>query len=450
MSYTSSSQSSLSSNSSSSESSRSSFSSKSTSSNSSVSKSSVSSLPSLSTSSSSGSSQTMSPSSWSSKSSISSSRSSKSSSNSSVSLSSLSSSKSSKSSSSSVSSASSRSSKTSKSSSSTLGRSSSTSSSTIRFSSSSSSSNSSYSSSSSSGDEGTVTIPIRVEGLPDNSVWGFTSRTDDNNLRTVYAGTGPSGVVLKSTNLTDWEPFMTVSDSHALSIVVWANALFIGTRPHGKIFVHNFTSGQEYLFVETEDEAVTAFAEHNGVLYAGTSPTGIVYSFDGILWSEEHRPYGRGVSSMVSTGEGLMVFSRNAEGPVVYSDGVWKPYATSTNGDAHPTVASSRVANRGIYGNTGQTILIPSNMISANAGSKPEEMSAVKPTSPQFDILAAASLAGGAIFGGRSNGVIWKASGNTISKLTDIGVPVNTLLTVNDATVMVASGKTLFLAKESS
>jgi len=241
---------------------------------------------------------------------------------------------------------------------------------------------------------------------------------------------------------------MTVDDSHVLSAIVWANALFVGTRPHGRIFVHNFVSGQEYLFVETEDEAVTAFAEYNGVLYAGTSPTGIVYSFDGILWSEEHRPYGHGVSAMVSSGEGLIVFSHNSEGPVIYSEGEWKPYPYSDTTDTSPTTASSRIVSRGIYGNVGQTELLPSTMASTDAGTPSEDMVAVHPTTPQLDVLAATSLSGSTIFGGRSNGVVWKASGNAISKLMDIGVPVNALLTVSDVTVMAASGNTLFLAKK--
>ena len=77
---------------------------------------------------------------------------------------------------------------------------------------------------------------------------------------------------------------MKVDDSHVLSMIVWANALFSGTKPKGRIYVHNFTSNAEYMFVETEDSEVTAFAEYNGKLFVGTSPSGIVYSFNGTTW----------------------------------------------------------------------------------------------------------------------------------------------------------------------
>jgi len=243
---------------------------------------------------------------------------------------------------------------------------------------------------------------------------------------------------------------MTVDDAHVISVAVWANAIFVGTKPHGKIFVHNFTSGEAYLFVETEDEAVTALAEFNGVLYAGTAPSGIVYSFDGTLWVEEHRPYGQGVSAMVVAGEGLLVFSHGSESPVIYTGTVWQDYPSNSQSGQFQTTSSTRVAKRGIYGNTGKTQLVPENIIAADAGTSAEDVASVSPTSPQFDVLAAANLNNVAIFGGRSNGVVWQANGGVMSKLLDIGAPINALLAVSEKTVMAASGNTLFHCESST
>jgi len=309
---------------------------------------------------------------------------------------------------------------------------------------------SSESYSSSSANNGNLLLPIRVEAVKETPVWCFASRTDSSNIRTMYAGTGPFGIVLSSTDLRNWSTFMTVDDAHVMSSAVWANALFVGTGPHGKIFVHNFTSGEEYLFVETEDDVVTALVEFNGILYAGTSPTGIVYSFDGTLWNEEHRPYGKGVSAMAVSNEGLMVFSHGAESPVIYTGEVWKDYPSSSQSGQFQTISSTRVATRGIYGNTGTTKLVPENIVAVDAGTSAEDMVAVRPTSPQFDVLAAASLNNVVIFGGRSNGVVWQANGGVMSKLLDIGVPVNALLAVSEKTVMAASGNTLFHCESST
>lgn len=439
--------------------SRSSFSSRSTSSYSSESKSSKSSVSSLATEESSDSSihsytqyLTSSLSSLSNSSRSSSSSVSSSSISSDSSLSSLSSSSSSFSSISS-SSQSSNSSRSSKSSSSTEILPSSSSSSTQIFPSSTSNSSASSLSSSSSRDHGFLSLPFRGESFVDTSVWSFTSRLDAD-IMTIYAGTGPNGVILKSSNLTDWETFTTIGDNHAISLFIWANALFIGTQPNGRIYVHNFKSGNEYLFVETEDSSVTSFAEYNGKLFAGTSPSGIVYSFDGIVWKEEHRPYGMGITAMASSNMGLFVFSKGAEGPVLFNGTTWKAYfekttdinGTVTNGIS---VSSFRSDTRGIYGGSGNDPIDRGKIISKSTdGFTGNQISQTNPNSPQFNINSAMNFNSGVAFGGSNNGMVLLASQTGSIKLFDIGSPISKMVTINSECIMVSSGNTLFIAKE--
>jgi len=301
-----------------------------------------------------------------------------------------------------------------------------------------------------------VTLAFRAEGVASQVVWGFAARewgssssSEDGVSRTVYAGTGPDGVVLSSKDFSSWDTFMEVDDCHARAVAVWANALFVGTQPKGRIYAHNFASGEEYLFVETEDSAVTAFAEYGGKLYAGTSPAGIVYSFDGIVWREEHRPYGGGVTSMAATGAGLFVFSAAAEGPVVFDGTAWMPYP-KTEGSSD-TVASHRESVGGIHGTTGQSEIVPKDVVSARIpGQDGEDVQEARPASPQFNVAAAAAFGTGVAFGGLDNGVVTMASDNGLSRLFDIGSPVSVVSVVGDGALMVASGGKLYLAKETT
>jgi hypothetical protein len=256
----------------------------------------------------------------------------------------------------------------------------------------------------------------------------------------VYAGTGPDGKVIRSSNLKDWSDFSVVGDCHVRSLAVWANALFIGTQPKGRIYVHNFTTGQEYLFVETEDSAVVAFAEFGGKLYAGTWPIGIVYGFDGTVWREEHRPYGLGVTAMVATPSDLIVFSRGAEGPVAFDGSVWRPLPSARRLGQGQTVASARVVNGGIHGDEGMA------SIDHNATTGGENARAASPVSPQFNLSAAVvSEDGEAIAGGKDDGVLFSVSDDGLSRVADVGVPIDKMVALEDGVMMASSGGTVFL-----
>jgi hypothetical protein len=310
-------------------------------------------------------------------------------------------------------------------------------------------------SSSSSGANGSLAMAFRVESFLETPVWCFTSRLY-KEVSTIYAGTGPNGVVLKSTDLANWSTFMTVGDCHALSTCIWANALFVGTQPKGRIYVHNFNSGNEYLFVETEDSAVTAFAEYNGKLFAGTSPAGIVYSFDGIVWKEEHRPYGHGVTAMTTSTLGLFVFSRNAEGPVLFNGTSWEAYfeskieiETSKIPTTGISVAATRIDEKEIYGGTGSEPIERVKVVSAKTGEfSGNQVAQTNPASPQFNISTSIQTGSGVAFGGLDNGAVFDITSTGSSKIFDIGVPVNKLLSINSGCIMVSSGGTLFLVTE--
>ena len=292
-----------------------------------------------------------------------------------------------------------------------------------------------------------------MESFLENPVWSFARRLN-NEISTIYAGTGPNGVVLQSTDLTNWSTFMTVGDSHALSVCIWANALFVGTQPNGRIYVHNFNSENEYLFVETEDSAVTAFAEYNGKLFVGTSPAGIVYSFNGTVWQEEHRPYGQGVTSMTTSDLGLFVFSRKSEGPVLFNGTTWEAYFESkleiesnTSFTTGISTASLRTSEKEIYEGTGSEPIDRSMVVTANVrGFSGNQVYQTNPPSPQFNVSTSIKTSSGVAFGGIDNGTVFNITSTGSEKLFDIGASVDRLLLIDSGCIMVSSSGTLFLA----
>jgi hypothetical protein len=101
--------------------------------------------------------------------------------------------------------------------------------------------------------------------------------------------------------------------------------------------MHNFNTGNRFNYVITGDYQVTAFAVHNDKLYAGTSPSGMVFSFDGNKWVLEYDSYGGGIKSMVSDCDTLYIFVEGVEFiPCLKSSG-WE---FLKNGDASFSVSS--------------------------------------------------------------------------------------------------------------
>jgi len=180
------------------------------------------------------------------------------------------------------------------------------------------------------------------ESLSGRQIWCFA-----RNENYVYAGTGPCGKIIRSLDYYHWEEFETVNDSHIRSLFVWSNGLFMGTEPHGKIYVYNFSSEMFYNFVQTEDSCVTCFAEYNNKLYAGTSPLGVIYQFDGETWKRVYQANGNGINSMTVYNNFLYIYSKNTEFAVIYDGSVFKimPIRTIENMEEEMDLSSSSLSS---------------------------------------------------------------------------------------------------------
>lgn len=198
--------------------------------------------------------------------------------------------------------------------------SSSSSSSSVSSSSVSSSSMSSSSISSSSLMKAFCILPFTFDVLDKKPIWYFAQYKDS-----IYAGTGPNGKVLVSKDGMKWDVFLDVDDNHIKSMIVWSNALFIGTEPKGRIYIYNFVTKKFYQAVQTEDTCVSAFAATDDNLYVGTNPRGIIYQFDRTLWRRLFDAYGRGINAMTTTNDGLYCFMEKTETGVFYDGKNWYP-----------------------------------------------------------------------------------------------------------------------------
>lgn len=139
----------------------------------------------------------------------------------------------------------------------------------------------------------------------------------------LYVGTGPEGVVYKTSSGFDLTEFYKTGDNYVTSIGDYGNALFFGTSPGGKIMMHNFNTGNRFEYVITGDYQVTSFCVYKDKLYAGTSPSGMIFSFDGKSWNLEYDCYGGGVKEMKVLGNSMYVFVDQIEFIPCLTDDKW-------------------------------------------------------------------------------------------------------------------------------
>jgi hypothetical protein len=155
----------------------------------------------------------------------------------------------------------------------------------------------------------------------------------------LFVGTAPRGIVYSTRDGFAWEEFWETGERIVTAIGSYANALFVGTGPEGKIYMHNFSTGNRFHYVTTGDYEIASFVEHDGKLYAMTSPSGMIFSFDGDIWRKEYEAFMAG-TELVSDGTSLYAtFSNGFSILTLDSSGEWK-FASDSNGPI--SIASAR------------------------------------------------------------------------------------------------------------
>ena len=339
-----------------------------------------------------------------------------------------------------------------------------TSSSTLLRSSSNSSSSStaqsrSSSSSSTSNQKAWLDIPGRFECYRDTSVTCFAGYQNQ-----LYAGSGYGGRILRSTNHFMWQPYLTVEDERVLAIHGWNNNLFVGTEPNGQVWAVNLTTQAVTLSLQTADQVVTAFGEFGGRLYAGTSPAGLVYCYDGRQWLQVFDAYGGGITAIVSDGANLYVTLKSAE-TVLVSDGTnWQSLPVTprsvtsktlvskdpalNSGPQNPTVASFRQSptepllqsgwfvNRSTLGSAAVAV--------ADGTLTPIDQLAVRPPNPDHSVLCAAANSDQLLIG-TDKGRLLAYSKGALNSLRKVETPIVAVTILDKDTAVFATPSQLYL-----
>lgn len=155
----------------------------------------------------------------------------------------------------------------------------------------------------------------------------------------LYIGSGPEGIVYRTQDGFALSEFYKVEDTYVTAIADYGNALFVGTSPGGNIFMHNFNTGNRFHYVISGDYSISAFCIFQEKLYAGTSPSGLVLSFDGNQWNMEYDCYGSGIKSMSVVDGKMLVFVENAESIPYLSGSAW---SFLKSGDEYFSITSAR------------------------------------------------------------------------------------------------------------
>lgn len=281
---------------------------------------------------------------------------------------------------------------------------------------------------------GYLSFPFRISAIYENPIWCFERANGS-----IYAGTGPNGKILISTDATNWNHWKTVEDLHVKSMKFYANGLWIGTEPNGLVYVYNFTTDSFYPYIDTDDYCVSSMAVYEGKLYIGTSPGGIIYSFDGTKWIKHKEFYGGGITSMFSTAQFLYVSIKSAESIMIYNGTSWE-IAKSAGKEASPGLPLN------LAGKTDNVVAMPTIASSRNLSTEPvsrsnwsfidrtkmsdiqkivssgiipnSEADEVRPLLPECNIMSINEFSGKIIVGGKK-GVIYQYDENGFTSIYD-------------------------------
>jgi len=119
------------------------------------------------------------------------------------------------------------------------------------------------------------------------------------------------GIVYRTVDGVQFEEFWRTGEPRVSALGFFADALFVGTEPEGKILMHNFSTGNRFHVVTTGDYGVGGFVALGARLFAGTFPSGEVLSFDGQDWTSEYVSF-FSVSDMVAYKSEVYVFHSDA------------------------------------------------------------------------------------------------------------------------------------------
>ena len=302
-----------------------------------------------------------------------------------------------------------------------------------------SSSESSSSSSSYLDYHGDRTIPFIFETEAITPIWSMASYGEY-----IYAGTGPEGLLLRSSDRYFWEKIYSVDDINIKSLCVQNDTLFIGTSPNGMIYIMDLKTGQITLSQELGNE-IFGFIHYKNKMYAsGGIPNQIwVYNTVKNRWDAFYRPHASVITKMLVFQDKLYLFS-NSENIISFDGDNW---VLETYGIDN--IASARGVSEEPFSHLSNNVLSRSNVKSVTAGDvfDNEDVYDIYPLHYSMGLKSADVDGSSLVVGSASYAKVYNFFGNEFHPTfqTESGNTVNYLLNVDIGSNLASIDNKLYL-----
>jgi hypothetical protein len=135
----------------------------------------------------------------------------------------------------------------------------------------------------------------------------------------LFAGTGEHGILLRSSSGNQWDNFYRVDDKNITALYFYNNSLYIGTAPHGKIYIADINKNVVSLS-QKFNGSIIGFASLNNEVYMANNPYGI-YKFNILTakWDFFYKPAASYIYDISVANNKLVVVTNKPE--VITCDG---------------------------------------------------------------------------------------------------------------------------------
>ena len=232
----------------------------------------------------------------------------------------------------------------------------------------------------------------------------------------LYAGTNMKGMVYMTENLTEWRPAFNTGEDRVHSLASFGGFLFAGTSPKGRIY--RWDGAQSERVHQSRELGITAMTVYRDAIYAGTYPEGLILrSEDGEAWEIVLRTGQRFINQLFPGKDSLYAACSHPAGGAIYRTGDGVIWEKCFHSEKDVNVFS--LANFGgrLYAGTGDS----GRLYSSRDGGTHWELTAV---SPEAALRILAVHKGRLVIGCEQRGVIYRTALTEapLPKISDVTV----------------------------
>ena len=232
----------------------------------------------------------------------------------------------------------------------------------------------------------------------------------------VYVGTNLKGLVYMTEDFEEWRPAFNTGEDRVHSLASFGGHLFAGTSPKGRIY--RWDGAQSEMVHQSRELGITAMAEYRGAIYAGTYPEGLLLrSEDGEAWEIVLRTGQRFVNQLFAGKDSLYAACSHPAGGAVYRTGDGVIWEKCFHSEKDVNVFSLASFGGRLYAGTGDS----GRLYSSRDGGTHWELTAV---SPEAALRTLAVHKGRMIVGCEQRGIIYRTASTEapLPKISEVTV----------------------------